>query len=75
MTRCMLIGLVGLTLAACVSADELEARDRAQCISAGAEIGTTAYTDCRSALASQREAQERAQLRANMNGYRRQVGR
>ena len=75
MTRLIVIGLAGLALAACGSAEQREAEDQARCVSTGTAIGSKAYTDCRAALASQREAQERAQIQANMNSNRRQVGR
>jgi hypothetical protein len=74
-TYYVLIGLDGLTPASCVSADELEARDPAQCVSTSTETGTKAYTDCRAALASQRAAQKRTRSQANRDSERQHVGR
>jgi hypothetical protein len=69
------IGLAALFLAGCTSAADWEARDHAACLRSGTEIGTEAYTACRSELSAKREAADRAQARANMRNYRRHVGR
>jgi hypothetical protein len=65
--------LAAVTLAGCVTPEELAARDDATCQSYGAAPGSSSYTDCRIRVAEQRQQAVQAYLaQINENNRRQQ---